>query len=184
MTVRKGQISVQTNDIFPIIKKWLYSEHDIFLRELIANATDAITKRATLSRNENLEVPTGTVDVSVNKTAKTITIEDNGLGMTEEEVEKYLAQLAFSGATEFVEKLKASGVESEADIIGKFGLGFYSVFMVSDKVEVETLSYRPGSKATKWTCEGNPEYTFEDSEKKVTLAQKLLFISTRKVPTF
>ena len=165
MTVRKGQISVQTNDIFPIIKKWLYSEHDIFLRELIANATDAITKRATLSRNENLEVPTGTVDVSVNKTAKTITIEDNGLGMTEEEVEKYLAQLAFSGATEFVEKLKASGVESGADIIGKFGLGFYSVFMVSDKVEVETLSYRPGSKATKWTCEGNPEYTFEDSEK-------------------
>lgn len=165
MTARKGTISVQTNDIFPIIKKWLYSEHDIFLRELIANATDAITKRATLSRNENLEVPTGKVAVSVNKTAKTITIEDNGVGMTEEEVEKYLAQLAFSGATEFVEKLKESGVESGADIIGKFGLGFYSVFMVSNRVEVDTLSYRPGSKAVVWSCEGNPEFEFTDSSR-------------------
>lgn len=163
MTARKGKISVQTNDIFPIIKKWLYSEHDIFLRELIANATDAITKRATLSRNENLEVPTGKVAVTVNKSAKTIVIEDNGVGMSEEEVEKYLAQLAFSGASEFVEKMKASGAESGADIIGKFGLGFYSVFMVSDKVEVDTLSYRPDAKATLWSCEGNPEYEFSDS---------------------
>lgn len=165
MTARKGTISVQTNDIFPIIKKWLYSEHDIFLRELISNGTDAITKRATLSRNENLEVPTGKVSVTVNKTEKTITIEDNGLGMTEEEVEKYLAQLAFSGATEFVEKMKASGAESGADIIGKFGLGFYSAFMVSEKVVVESLSYKPGSTPTKWTCEGNPEYEFSESTK-------------------
>ena len=105
MTSRKGTISVNTNDIFPIIKKWLYSEHDIFLRELTANATDAITKRATLARTMNQEIPTGKITVTANKTAKTVTIEDNGLGMSEAEVEKYIAQLAFSGAQEFVDKM-------------------------------------------------------------------------------
>ena len=105
MTSRKGTISVNTNDIFPIIKKWLYSEHDIFLRELTANATDAITKRATLARTMNQEIPTGKITVTVDKNAKTVSIEDNGLGMTEAEVEKYIAQLAFSGAEEFVKKM-------------------------------------------------------------------------------
>jgi len=104
MTSRKGTISVNTNDIFPIIKKWLYSEHDIFLRELVANSTDAITKRATLARVANQEIPTGKITVTINKSAKTITLEDNGIGMTEAEVEKYIAQLAFSGAEEFVKK--------------------------------------------------------------------------------
>lgn len=164
MTQRKGTIQVQTGDIFPIIKKWLYSEHDIFLRELIANATDAITKRATLGRTRNCEIPTGKIDVLVNKDEKTIVIQDNGVGMTEQEVEKYLAQLAFSGATEFIEKMKAGG-EKGADIIGKFGLGFYSSFMVADKVEVNSLSMDEGAKAVKWTCAGDVDYTFEESDK-------------------
>ncbi|MGZ3790444.1 MAG: molecular chaperone HtpG [Bacteriovorax sp.] len=165
MTSRKGTISVNTNDIFPIIKKWLYSEHDIFLRELVANATDAITKRATLARTANQEIPTGKITVAVDKTAKTITIEDNGLGMTEAEVEKYIAQLAFSGAEEFVKKMKDQGAAPSSDIIGKFGLGFYSAFMVSSQVEVESLSMNEGAKATKWVCEGETDYTFSDSGK-------------------
>jgi molecular chaperone HtpG len=166
MSTRKGTISVNTTDIFPIIKKWLYSEHDIFLRELVANATDAITKRSTLARTENLEIPTGKIEVSVNKTEKTITITDNGLGMNEAEVEKYIAQLAFSGAEEFVSKMKKEGTTTNgADIIGKFGLGFYSAFMVSTKVEVESLSYKPDSIPTKWISEGETDYTFEASSK-------------------
>lgn len=165
MTTRKGNISVQTADIFPIIKKWLYSEHDIFLRELIANATDAITKRATHSRLENKETPEGRINVHLDAKAKTLTISDNGLGMSEAEVEKYLAQLAFSGAEEFVKKMKDQGADAGKDIIGKFGLGFYSAFMVSKKVEVETLSMQDGAKPTKWICEGDPTYTFEASNK-------------------
>jgi len=160
---RKGTISVQTGDIFPIIKKWLYSEHDIFLRELISNSTDAITKRATLGRTENVEIPKGEIKVLVDKPKKTITISDNGVGMTEEEIEKYIAQLAFSGAEEFVQKMKDAG--ESADIIGKFGLGFYSAFMVADKVDVESLSWREGSKPAKWTCEGEVDYVFSESQK-------------------
>jgi len=163
MTEKKGTISVQTGDIFPIIKKWLYSEHDIFLRELVSNATDAITKRATLGRTENVEIPEGEIKVVVDKAAGTVTIKDNGIGMTEEEVEKYIAQLAFSGAEEFVNKMKDAG--ENADIIGKFGLGFYSAFMVADKVEVESFSWQQGAKATKWTCEGDVDYTFSESKK-------------------
>ena len=166
MTTRTGHISVSTKDIFPIIKKWLYSEHDIFLRELIANASDAITKRATLSRTTGQKLPTGKIDIRVNNESKTIQIIDNGIGMTEQEVEKYIAQLAFSGAEEFVKNLEAAGGESDKDIIGKFGLGFYSVFMVSKKVEVETLSMVEGSTPTKWSCEGDTDYTFEESDKK------------------
>ena len=165
MTSRKGTISVNTNDIFPIIKKWLYSEHDIFLRELVANGTDAITKRATLARTQNQEIPTGAISVTVDKAQKTITLTDNGLGMSEAEVEKYLAQLAFSGAQEFVEKMKKEGNTPNTDIIGKFGLGFYSAFMVSTKVEVETLSMNEGSTPVKWICEGETEYSFETSTK-------------------
>jgi len=171
---RTGSISVKTQDIFPIIKKWLYSEHDIFLRELVSNACDAITKRHALARNENLEAPQGLVEVKLNKTAGTLTISDNGLGMDEAEVEKYLAQLAFSGAAEFVEKMKAQG--QTADVIGKFGLGFYSAFMVADEVVVDSLSYRPGAKATKWTCQGDVDYTFDDgtrSEAGTTITLKI-----------
>ncbi len=166
MTERKGNISVNTSDIFPIIKKWLYSEHDIFIRELVANATDAITKRHTLSRNLNVEIPEGNIDITVNKDNKLITITDNGIGMSEADIEKYIAQLAFSGAEEFVKKLKDEGSEDGQDIIGKFGLGFYSAFMVADKVEIESLSMNEGSTATKWTCEGDTEYTFSESTKK------------------
>ncbi len=166
MSERKGTIKVETTDILPIIKKWLYSEHDIFIRELVANSTDAITKRATLARTLNQEIPTGKILVSINKDKKTITVTDNGLGMTEEEVEKYIAQLAFSGAREFMEKMEKEGKkEGDGEIIGKFGLGFYSAFMVSDKVEVETLSMNDGSAPTKWISNGETEYTFTNSEK-------------------
>lgn len=178
MTSRKGTISVNTNDIFPIIKKWLYSEHDIFLRELVANATDAITKRATLARVANQEIPTGKVTVSINKTAKTITLEDNGIGMTEAEVEKYIAQLAFSGAEEFVKKMKDQGSTPNSDIIGKFGLGFYSAFMVSTQVEVESLSMTEGAKPTKWICQGETDYTFEPSVKTTVGTKITLNINT------
>ena len=166
MTTRKGSISVRTNDIFPIIKKWLYSEHDIFVRELVSNACDAITKRATIARSQGHEVPEGKVKIEVNKEQKLITISDNGLGMTEAEVEKYIAQLAFSGAEEFVQKMKDMGNSNSKDeIIGKFGLGFYSAFMVASKVEIETLSMTPGSTPTKWTCIGDTDYEFSDSTK-------------------
>ncbi len=166
MSERSGNISVQTADIFPIIKKWLYSEHDIFLRELVANATDAITKRATHARLDNIETPEGRISVRLNAKDKTITISDNGIGMSETEVEKYLAQLAFSGAEEFVKNMKDQGADTGKDIIGKFGLGFYSAFMVAKKVEVESLSMKEGAVPTKWTCQGDPTYTFSPSDKK------------------
>lgn len=178
MSVRKGSISVKTNDIFPIIKKWLYSEHDIFIRELVSNACDAITKRSTLARAQGHETPEGLVNVEVNKTARIITISDNGLGMTEQEVEKYIAQLAFSGAEEFVQKMKDMGnTDTKNDIIGKFGLGFYSAFMVAEKVEVESLSWVPGSKPTKWTCHGDTDYEFSESTKSEVGTTIKLFVS-------
>ncbi len=161
MSERKGNISVQTADIFPIIKKWLYSEHDIFLRELVANSTDAITKRAALARTKNEETPAGKISIVTHKSKNTVVITDNGIGMTETEVEKYIAQLAFSGAQDFVKKIEAD--KGEADIIGKFGLGFFSCFMVASKVEIETLSMEEGATPVKWSCSGDPEYTFEDS---------------------
>jgi molecular chaperone HtpG len=177
MTTRKGSISVKTNDIFPIIKKWLYSEHDIFIRELVSNACDAITKRATLARSQGHETPAGKVKIEVNKEARTITITDNGLGMTDAEVEKYIAQLAFSGAEEFVQKMKDLGDTSAKDeIIGKFGLGFYSAFMVAEKVEVESLSMTPGAVPTKWTCHGDTDYEFSDSTKSEVGTKITLFI--------
>ncbi len=166
MTTRKGSISVKTNDIFPIIKKWLYSEHDIFIRELVSNGCDAITKRTTLARTQGHETPPGRVEISLDKENKVITIQDNGLGMSEAEVEKYIAQLAFSGAEEFVQKMKDSGNTGAKDeIIGKFGLGFYSSFMVAERVELESLSMNPGAKPTKWICMGDTDYEFTDSAK-------------------
>ncbi len=176
MSNRKGHISVNTTDIFPIIKKWLYSEHDIFIRELVSNACDAITKRATVARTSGDAVETPAVSVAIDKEAKTITFKDNGIGMTEEEVEKYIAQLAFSGAEEFVNKMKESGEES-TDIIGKFGLGFYSAFMVADKVEVESLAMKKDAKATKWICAGDTDYEFTDSDKKDVGTEITLYIN-------
>lgn len=179
MTTRKGSISVKTNDIFPIIKKWLYSEHDIFIRELVSNACDAITKRGTLARSQGHETPEGGVKISLDKNAKTIVVEDNGLGMTEAEVEKYIAQLAFSGAEEFVHKMKEMGNTSTKDeIIGKFGLGFYSSFMVAEKVEVESLSMTPGAVPTKWTCHGDTDYEFSESDKSEIGTKITLFLSS------
>jgi molecular chaperone HtpG len=176
MSARKGHISVNTTDIFPIIKKWLYSEHDIFIRELVSNGCDAITKRASLARTGGQEVEPGKVLIAIDKEAGTITFKDNGLGMNEEEVEKYIAQLAFSGAEEFVQKMKDDGDE-KSDIIGKFGLGFYSAFMVADKVEVESLSMVEGANPTKWTCAGDTDYEFSDSDKTTIGTEITLFIN-------
>jgi molecular chaperone HtpG len=162
--MQKGQIRVQTENIFPIIKKFLYSEHDIFLRELIANAVDATQKLKTYASSGEATGELGElrIDVVLDKEAKTITITDRGIGMTSEEVDKYINQVAFSSAEEFLEKYKG---QNEANIIGHFGLGFYSGFMVSEKVSLETLSYKPGSEAVVWSCDGSPEFTLEPSKK-------------------
>ncbi len=164
MTKEKGTISINTENIFPIIKKFLYSDHEIFLRELISNAIDATQKLKRLSSlgQYNQELGDLTIQVSINKKKKTITISDAGLGMTAEEIKKYINQVAFSGATEFMEKFKEAKDANE--IIGRFGLGFYSAFMVSEKVEIQTLSYQEGATAAKWTCDGST--AFEISEGK------------------
>ena len=161
--MQKGNIGVTTENIFPIIKKFLYSDHEIFLREVISNAVDATQKLKTLASVGDFKGELGdlTVRVAVNKDAGTITISDHGVGMTEEEIDKYINQIAFSGATDFMEKYK----NNANGIIGHFGLGFYSAFMVSDKVEIVTRSYREGSKAVKWTCNGNPEFEIEDASR-------------------
>ncbi len=160
-----GKINVQTENIFPIIKKFLYSDTEIFLRELVSNAVDASQKLKTLSSLGEFQGEVGKLQVEVllDKEAKTITIRDNGIGMTGEEVDKYINQIAFSGAEEFVQKYKDS--EGAAAMIGHFGLGFYSSFMVSEKVEINTLSHKEGSQAVRWTSDGTPEYTLEDIEK-------------------
>jgi molecular chaperone HtpG len=162
--MQKGQIRVQTENIFPIIKKFLYSEHDIFLRELIANAVDATQKLKTYAASGEATGELGElrIDVALNKEAKTLTITDRGIGMTGEEVDKYINQVAFSSAEEFLEKYKG---QNEANIIGHFGLGFYSGFMVSEKVTLETLSYKSGSEAVVWSCDGSPEFTLEPASK-------------------
>jgi molecular chaperone HtpG len=176
MSTKKGTISVNTTDIFPIIKKWLYSEHDIFVRELVSNACDAITKRTTLARTSGAENVAPKVSVLLDKEAKTITFRDTGLGMSEEEVEKYIAQLAFSGAEEFVQKMKETETTND-EIIGKFGLGFYSAFMVADKVEINSLSMNEGSVATKWTCIGDTDYEFSESTKSEVGTDITLYIN-------
>lgn len=162
--MQKGSIRVQTENIFPIIKKFLYSEHDIFLRELVSNAVDANQKLKTLSSIGEAKGELGDlkIEIKIDKDKKTLTISDTGLGMTAEEIDKYLNQVAFSGAEEFLEKYKG---QNEANIIGHFGLGFYSSFMVSDKVEVFSKSFREGTKAVRWECDGSPEFTLEEIEK-------------------
>jgi len=162
--MQKGSIRVQTENIFPIIKKFLYSEHDIFLRELVSNAVDANQKLKTLSSIGEAKGELGElkIEIRIDKDKKTLTISDTGLGMTAEEIDKYLNQVAFSGAEEFLEKYKG---QNEANIIGHFGLGFYSSFMVSDRVEVFSKSFREGTKAVRWECDGSPEFTLEEVEK-------------------
>ncbi|HLO80354.1 MAG TPA: molecular chaperone HtpG [Chitinophagaceae bacterium] len=171
-----GQIRVHTENIFPIIKKFLYSDHEIFLRELISNAVDATQKLKTLSSAGEAKGELGElrIDVTLDKENKTLTISDRGIGMTAEEMDKYLNQVAFSSAEEFLEKYKG---QNENNIIGHFGLGFYSGFMVSSKVEVISQSYKEGSKPAKWTCDGSPEYSIEEAEKETRGTDIVLHIN-------
>ena len=159
----KGQIGVTTENIFPVIKQFLYSDHEIFLRELVANAVDATQKLKALAASGDLKEEIGDLQVRLELDTKenTLKVIDNGIGMTEEEVDKYINQIAFSSAGEFLEKYK----DQIKNIIGHFGLGFYSAFMVSKKVTIETLSWKEGSKAVKWTCDGSPEYEMEEIQK-------------------
>ena len=172
--MQKGNIGVTTENIFPVIKKFLYSDHDIFLREMVSNAVDATQKLKTLSATGDFKGELGdlSVRVSLDEKAGTLTISDRGIGMTAEEIEKYINQIAFSGVNDFLEKYQD---KAEA-IIGHFGLGFYSSFMVSKKVEIITKSYKEGSKAVKWSCDGSPEYTLEDAEKENRGSDIVLYI--------
>lgn len=162
--MQSGKINVQTENIFPVIKKFLYSDHDIFLRELVSNAVDATQKLRTLVRlgKAQVDMTDETIEIVVNKEDKTIKVIDKGIGMTADEVQKYITQIAFSSAEEFLEKYK--GTDS-ANIIGHFGLGFYSAFMVSDSVEIFTKSYQEGAQAVHWSCDGSPNYEMEECEK-------------------
>lgn len=164
--MQTGKINVQTENIFPIIKKFLYSDHEIFLRELVSNAVDATQKLKTLSSIGEAKGDLGDIkiEVVIDKKKKTLTIKDKGIGMTAEEIEKYITQIAFSGAEEFVNKYKDKAAEANA-IIGHFGLGFYSGFMVAKKVEIVTLSHKEGSKAVRWECDGSPDYTIKDAKR-------------------
>ena len=161
--MQKGNIGVTTENIFPVIKKFLYSDHEIFLRELVSNAVDATQKLKTLKERGDFKGELGNlaVKVQLDKENSTLTISDNGIGMTEEEIDKYINQIAFSGVTDFLDKYK----DNANAIIGHFGLGFYSAFMVSKKVEIITKSYKDGAKAVKWSCDGSPAYEIEDTEK-------------------
>ncbi|MGI6232413.1 MAG: molecular chaperone HtpG [Prevotella sp.] len=173
--MQNGHIGVTTENIFPVIKKFLYSDHEIFLREMVSNAVDATQKLKTLAQKGDFKGEMGdlTVHVSLDTDAKTITISDRGIGMTAEEIDKYINQIAFSGVTDFLEKYKD---EANA-IIGHFGLGFYSSFMVSDKVEIVTKSYREDAKAVRWTCDGTPEFTIDDADKQDRGTDIILHIS-------
>ncbi|MDY4079614.1 MAG: molecular chaperone HtpG [Clostridium sp.] len=167
MSNEKGTISIDTENIFPIIKKWLYSDKDIFIRELISNGCDAVSKlKRLISLGEAKEVSEGfKITVTVDKENKTLTFTDNGIGMTEEEVKKYINQVAFSGAADFMEKYKEK-MDQGNDIIGHFGLGFYSAFMVSKRVQIDTLSYKEGAEAVRWICDGGTEYEISPSDTK------------------
>ena len=176
----KGQINVSVENIFPLIKKFLYSDHEIFLRELISNATDATLKLKHLCQIGEAKVPYGNpiIEVKVDKEGKKIHILDQGIGMTEEEVEKYINQIAFSGAEEFLNKYKDSA--KDTGIIGHFGLGFYSAFMVADKVEILTRSYQEGAQAVRWECDGSPAYSIEPIEKEGHGTEIILHRTTKQ----
>jgi molecular chaperone HtpG len=179
--MRTGQINVQTENIFPIIKKFLYSDHEIFLRELVSNAVDASQKMKVLSANGEFKGELGDlkVDVILNKEEKTLTIRDHGIGMTADEIDKYINQIAFSGAEEFVQQYK--GNEGAEQIIGHFGLGFYSGFMVAEKVQIRTLSRHEGSQAIQWESNGSPEYTITEIEKTDRGTDIILYISEESI---
>ncbi len=172
--MQKGNIGVTTENIFPVIKKFLYSDHEIFLREMVSNAVDATQKLKTLAQQGEFKDELGdlTVHISLDKDKGTITISDRGIGMTEEEIDKYINQIAFSGVNDFLEKYK----DNANNIIGHFGLGFYSSFMVSKKVEIVTRSYKDGSKAVKWTCDGSPAYEIDEAEKEDRGSDIILYI--------
>ena len=166
MATKTGNLSIHSENIFPIIKKWLYSDHDIFMRELISNGCDAITKLKKLDMIGEFQVPEDnhySIQVSVSPENKTLTFTDNGIGMTAEEVEEYINQIAFSGAEAFLEQYKDKTGDDQ--IIGHFGLGFYSAFMVADKVTIDTLSYREGAAPVHWECDGGTEYSMEDGSR-------------------
>jgi len=175
--MRTGQINVQTENIFPIIKKFLYSDHEIFLRELVSNAVDADQKMKFYASNGEFKGELGDLQVNVilDKENKTLTIHDNGIGMTADEIDKYINQIAFSGAEEFVQKYK--GTEGAEQIIGHFGLGFYSAFMVAEKVQIKTLSFQEGAQAVQWESNGSPEFTIEDIEKATRGTEIVLHIA-------
>ncbi len=178
MASKHGSLSITSENIFPVIKKWLYSDHDIFYRELISNGCDAITKLKKLDMMGDTALPDDfkpRIDILLDDKKKTITVKDNGLGMTEEEVDQYINQIAFSGATDFLEKYKDKA--SEDQIIGHFGLGFYSAFMVSDRVTIDTLSYKDGAKAVHWDCNGGTEFELSDGEKEGVGTEITLYVN-------
>ncbi len=178
MEKRQGNLSINSENIFPIIKKWLYSDHDIFFRELISNGCDAITKLKKLDMMGEYALPEGyqaKISVMVNPAEKTLTFTDNGVGMTADEVEEYINQIAFSGATDFIEKYKDK--TNEDQIIGHFGLGFYSAFMVADEVHIDSLSWQEGAKAVHWECDGGTEFAMEDGDRQEVGTTVTLFLN-------
>ncbi len=178
MAAKKGSLSISSENIFPIIKKWVYSDHDIFARELVSNGCDAITKLKRLDMMGEYTLPDdykGKIQVIVNPEEKTLKFIDNGLGMTADEVEEYITQIAFSGATEFLNKYKDKTTED--DMIGHFGLGFYSAFMVADEVHIDTLSYKEGAKPVHWVSEGGTEYEMEEGDKEEVGSEITLFLN-------
>lgn len=177
MVQEKGTISINTENIFPIIKKFLYSDHEIFLRELVSNAVDATQKMKRLSSlgHYNKELGDLSIKVAINEKAGTLTISDSGIGMTAEEIKKYINQVAFSGATEFMEKFKEAKDANE--IIGRFGLGFYSAFMVAEKVEIQTLSYQEGAEPAKWSCDGSTEFEITEGSRKERGTDVIVYIN-------
>ena len=182
MAAKHGNLSINSENIFPIIKKWMYSDHDIFVRELISNGCDAITKLKKLDMMGEYQIPDdykASIQVLVNPEEKTLKFIDTGLGMTAEEVEEYITQIAFSGATEFLEKYKDKTTED--DMIGHFGLGFYSAFMVADEVQIDTLSYQEGAAPVHWTCDGGTEYDMEDGDKETVGTEITLFLNEDSV---
>ena len=178
MSKKTGSLSINSENIFPIIKKWLYSDHDIFFRELISNGCDAITKLEKLEMMGEYTFPDNykkKIEVIVNPEEKTLKFIDTGLGMTADEVEEYITQIAFSGATDFLEKYKDKTTDDE--IIGHFGLGFYSAFMVADEVHIDTLSYKDGAQAVHWECDGGTDYSIEEGSRTQVGTEITLFLS-------
>ena len=178
MAEKHGNLSINSDNLFPIIKKWLYSDHDIFFRELISNGCDAITKLKKLEMMGEYTLPSDykpEIHVVVNPEEKTLKFIDNGLGMTADEVEEYINQIAFSGATDFIEKYKDKANDDQ--IIGHFGLGFYSAFMVADEVHIDTLSYKEGATPVHWECDGGTEFDMQDGDKTTVGTEITLFLN-------